>query len=161
MEISDIQAIWGHIKALRPNVSQERLPRLTKEIAEAWRSNLEGYTVEQVIQAADVQIAKSPFWPDLREIIAELPPLPTHLIPGATECRGNHQPDPFLDHYRELLRECRQKRREADVPATFEEARAQGMTSREAWELWERMGFNVPDDDSELLRLSKRKENVR
>lgn len=161
MEISDIQIIWKHIKALRPNLSSDRLPRLTKEVAEAWRTNLEGYTVDQIIRAADVQIAKGPFWPDLSEIMAELPPLPTHLIPGAGAGRGNYKPDPFMDRYREIHRECKQKRRELGVPVNIEEARAQGMSSRELWELWERLGLNVPDDDPELLRLSKRKENVR
>lgn len=150
MEISDIQAVWRHIKAIRPTFAPDKIPRLTKEIAEAWRINLEGYTLEQVLRATDFQLGKHQFWPDLSEIMAELPPPPpsrTRLIPGGkANSSAPRREDPVLVRYRELLEKYEKKRVEAGVPATFEEAKAAGMTVDEADKFWKKLGLDATQD---------------
>lgn len=149
MNREDIQKIWSYIKALRPHLSTDRLPRLTKEVATAWASNLTGYSVEEVMQAADKQLAKGSFWPDLSEIMAELPPPSpsrTHLIQSAHASTGHHREDPVLEQLRECFNELERKRREAGIPASYAEAKAAGLTYTETETLWESAGLDYPNN---------------
>lgn len=151
MEICDIQEIWGRIKALHPNTPEEKRPRLTKLLAEAWRNELSEYSLDQVMDAVERQAGKSRFWPDLAEIKAELP---KRTAEGATKPQPSRGVDAKAKEAQDRLfarmRSERDRliplRQAAGIPATMEEARETGMTATEWWDRCERVGLNYPDN---------------
>ncbi len=150
MEISDIQEIWKHIKALHPNTPEEKRPRLSGRIAKVWVNELSGYSVEQVIKAVESHAGKCRYWPDLSEIKAELP---GRSVAGATKPQPRGGADlrakEAQDHLFARMKAERDRliplRRAAGLPATMEEAKAAGMTSGEWWNALETAGLNYPD----------------
>lgn len=77
MTRKDIQTIWTKIKELHPHTPKDKIPKLTGSIADMWVTCLEGYDLNTVINAVLIQRGKKPYWPDIDEIVAELPPLHT------------------------------------------------------------------------------------
>lgn len=150
MEISDIQEIWTHIKALHPNTPEEKRPRLSGRIAKVWANELSGYSVEQVIKAVESHAGKCRYWPDLSEIKAELPGC---SIAGATrpqprgdaDLRAKEAQDRLFAQMKAERERLIPLRRVAGIPATVEEAKAEGMTATEWWNQCERAGLNYPD----------------
>ncbi len=150
MEISDIQEIWKHIKALHPNTPEEKRPRLSGRIAKVWVNELSGYSVEQVIKAVESHAGKCRYWPDLSEIKAELP---GRSVAGATKPQPRGGADlrakEAQDHLFARMKAERDRliplRRAAGLPATAEEAKAAGMTSGKWWNALETAGLNYPD----------------
>lgn len=150
MEISDIQSIWTHIKALHPNTPEEKIPRLSMTVANAWRNELSDYSLEQVLKAVEKQAGKSRYWPDLAEIKAELP---RHSVAGATKPQPRGDSDRRAKDAQDRLF-ARMKadrirliplRRAAGIPSTAEEAKRVGMTTREWWKRCEWANVNYPD----------------
>lgn len=143
MTRSDIQTIWSKIKELHPHTPKDKIPRLTADVADMWIGWLQGYDLDTVIAAVVSQRKKKPFWPDIDEIMAELPPLKDYGAHTDTN-RKNRKKDPFLERYRESWNDCKVRRKALGVPVDIEEARKMGMSGFEIWETWERLGL-IPE----------------
>lgn len=150
MKVSDIQAIWTHIKALHPNTPETKRPRLSTPVAEVWCRELSGYSVGQVLQAVERQAGKSRYWPDLSEIKAELPrrdaagatkPQPT----GGADARAKAAQEKLFGRMRAERERLIPLRRANGLPATGEEARQAGMSAGAWWKALEEKGLNYPD----------------
>lgn len=73
MQEKDIQELFAHIK--RHLNGKGTAPTLTKSVAAKWCRRFEGYTLDQLKEAANQQIFEKPlFWPDPGELMAHLPP---------------------------------------------------------------------------------------
>ena len=75
MQIEDIQALFGYLRVLHPNCPPDKVPKLTRTRAQEWIAAAEGYSRDQLFQAAREHAQTCRFWPDLSEILARLPPL--------------------------------------------------------------------------------------
>ena len=75
MQIEDIQALFSYLRVLHPNCPSDKVPKLTRTRAQEWIAAAEGYSRDQLFQAAREHAQSCRFWPDLSEILARLPPL--------------------------------------------------------------------------------------
>ena len=75
LETKDIQTLFGHIKELHPHCPPDKIPRLTNSVADLWIRSFQGYSLEQLLRAADAHACTCRYWPSLSEIRAQLPAL--------------------------------------------------------------------------------------
>lgn len=52
MQIEDIQALFGYLRVLHPNCPPDKVPKLTRTRAQEWIAAAEGYSRDQLFQAA-------------------------------------------------------------------------------------------------------------
>ena len=137
----DVQRLFGYIRETHPNCPGSAIPRLTRGMARQWISALAPYSYEQAVEAVDRQAQVSRFWPDLAEIMAQLP--------RASEMeRGRYKADPSTLAASGKLRGWRERYQAAlrahGLP-TSAEAIGSGMTMEE----WGRMTAAVRIEDYE------------
>ncbi len=150
MEIADIQAVWGHIKALHPNTPKERIPRLTQTLARAWCTELDEYSLSQVMGAVERQAGKSRYWPDLAEIKGQLPTkspagATKPQISGEADRRAKEAQDKLFQRMKAEGERLAPLRRAAGLPGSVAEARAAGMRAVDWYQALETAGLNCPD----------------
>ena len=137
----DIQRLFGYIRETHPNCPRSAIPRLTHGMARQWISALAPYSYEQAVEAVDRQAQVSRFWPDLAEIMAQLPAV-------SQMERSRRETDPSSSAAGRKLREWRERYqnalRAAGLP-TSAEASAGGMTMEE----WGRLTAGVRIEDYE------------
>lgn len=104
LETKDIQSIFSYIKQLHQHCPADKVPRLTRAVADTWIGALDGYTVEQVYKAAEAHARFCRFWPSLDEIVKQLPPRRT-AITGGMEGDSQRRQARWCDLYREKLQE--------------------------------------------------------
>ena len=70
MEVSDVQKLFGYIRTLHPHCPEDKLPRLTRKVADLWIRALDRYPLEQVYKAAEEHARSCRYWPELSEIVS-------------------------------------------------------------------------------------------
>lgn len=128
MQIEDIQALFSYLRVLHPNCPPDKVPKLTRTRAQEWIAAAEGYSRDQLFQAAREHAQSCRFWPDLSEILARLPPLAQgeklrYAPPGPLEAES-------MARLRAWQEEWHQELRERGLP-TLREAAARGMSPKE------------------------------
>lgn len=128
MRIEDIQALFSYLRVLHPNCPPDKVPKLTRTRAQEWIAAVEGYSRDQLFQAAREHAQSCRFWPDLSEILARLPPL------AQEEKLRYAPPGPLEAESMARLRAWQEEwHRELEALGLFglREAAARGMSPRE------------------------------
>ena len=125
IDIKDVQELFSYLMELHPNSPPDKIPRLTRSLAQTWVNATTGYTKEQLFRAAREHAHRCRFWPDLSEILAQLPKLPEgeqrrYAPPGEAERES-------MEKLRAWQQEWHQELRERGLP-TMREALDQGMS---------------------------------
>lgn len=125
IDIKDIQDLFAYLRELHPNTPASKVPSLTRPLVQTWINATAGYTREQLFRAAREHAQRCRFWPDLSEILAQLPKLPEgeqrrYAPPGEAERES-------MEKLRAWQQEWHQELRERGLP-TMREALDQGMS---------------------------------
>lgn len=125
LETKDIQTLFGHVKELHPHCPPDKIPRLTDSVADLWIRSFQGYSLEQLLGAADAHARTCRYWPSLSEILAQLPPLSAaeqmRLAPIGPVEREH------MEEAKKWLREWHEELHALELP-TMREALESGMT---------------------------------
>lgn len=129
-------------------------PRMSaKGLRSAWLAVLEPYKREDVKAAVMAFLREKPGFPSPQEIAIKCPqPVAetgnAHAIPqpiGSMDIRAKGAQDRFHARWKKEQDRLIPLRHAAGLPATWPEAQAGGMTSREWWNALEAAGLNTPD----------------
>lgn len=105
----------------------------------AWLFVLKPYSVDDVREAVAQYFRESSYWPDVTEIAKRCPPVSAAAdnIPAVPD--GWEKQDETLKRFEEL----KKRRREAGIPADWEEAREAGLTVAEYEKITDEAGLGV------------------
>lgn len=107
MEQKDIVDLFRYIKSKLPPTA--KIPKLSEQKAAAWCQYFNGYTPDQMKQAAAAWTALKPFWPDADELKALLPSqLEKRPWPG-WPAYGYRDVDDYREQMQSVIRSSREE----------------------------------------------------